>query len=71
MVVRKEVGSSSYKLAFNFQLILVNYLGNWGFNLVYTVQNRSTKEKKWELHLCCIFATTLEDESDGAVHPTL
>lgn len=38
---------------------------------MYTVQNRSTKEKKWELHLCCIFATTLEDESDGAVHPTL
>lgn len=38
---------------------------------MYTVQNRFTKEKKMELHLYCIFVTTLEDESDGAVHPTL
>lgn len=35
------------------------------------VQNNDTEEKKMMFHLCCIFVTTWEDESDGAVHPTL
>jgi len=35
------------------------------------VQNNDTEAEKVVLHLCCIFVTTLEDKSDGAVYPTL
>lgn len=43
------------------------------FHMAYfnKLQNNDTEEKKMVFHLCCIFVTTLEDKSDGTVHPTL